>query len=335
MMRIFYLFFLVFLVGACNTANKADYLPGYSGQVGEVIVVCSKNEWNGDLGKVVRGVLAQPSYGLPQDEPLFDLIQVSPTSFKNVLSTHRNVVSLEVHDTVAKPVLDFKKSKYAKGQLFVSLRANTKEKLIELIATNQQGLISLFQRAELNRTIRRNKKYGPAGIEKKVKKTFGVNLILQKGMELRVEEDNFFWIRLERERPVGGYKHQISQGILIASLPYRARTDFLDSLVLQVKDSINKARIKGPTKGSYMTTDYEFVPPIISEIELAQQYVKEIRGLWRMENNYMGGPFVSVITAHPKEDKLIYVEGYVFAPQFNKREYLREVEAVVKSISFP
>jgi hypothetical protein len=31
---------------------------------------------------------------------------------------------------------------------------------------------------------------------------------------------------------------------------------------------------------------------------------------------------------------VVTAEGYVFAPKFDKREYLREVEAVVKSMEF-
>lgn len=328
------IFFILPLFFSCGSENRSDYLPGYSGQIGEVIVVCSKNEWKQEVGQLTRSTLESPLYGLPQEEPLFTLIQVTHNSFKNVLSTHRNVVAIEISDTVKTPVFLYKKSKYAKGQMFVSIRSRNSQEFKGLLYKNKDGLVSLFQRAELNRTIARNKKHGPKELSKKVREKFNFNLTFQKDMELRVNKENFMWVRLERERPVGGYKHQISQGVLIATIPYTSRSNFLDSVLFNLKDSINKTFILGPNEGSYMTTDYEWVPPQVSEIELAEQYVKEIRGLWKMENNFMGGPYVSVITAHPNEDRLIYLEGYVYAPQFDKREYIREVEAVIKSISF-
>jgi hypothetical protein len=90
--------------------------------------------------------------------------------------------------------------------------------------------------------------------------------------------------------------------------------------------------LPGPNDGSYVTTDYEYVPPMITETGVDEQYAKILRGLWRMENNFMGGPYVSLITTHPTKDKLIYIEGFVFAPQFDKLEYLRELEAIIKSL---
>jgi hypothetical protein len=46
----------------------------------------------------------------------------------------------------------------------------------------------------------------------------------------------------------------------------------------------------------------------------------------------MGGPFVSLSTVDEERRELITVEGFVYAPQFNKRDYLRELEAIVFSL---
>ena len=48
----------------------------------------------------------------------------------------------------------------------------------------------------------------------------------------------------------------------------------------------------------------------------------------------MGGPFVSITTLDTKNSRMITIDGYVFAPEFDKREYLREVEAIIKSAKF-
>ena len=45
----------------------------------------------------------------------------------------------------------------------------------------------------------------------------------------------------------------------------------------------------------------------------------------------MGGPFISLSTLNETKDKIICIEGQVFAPKFDKREYLREMEAVLYS----
>lgn len=323
---------ILLLVWGCDSGGKGSYLRGYSGSVGEVIVVVKKSLWQGATGEKIRQVIGQTQYGLPQDEPKFKLIQVSHGSFNRVLNTHRNVVIIDVSDTVQSNAFSFKKNLFAKGQMVVYVKAQNSLIADELIENNEEGILSLFERAELNRLIARNKKFGPKPVNKKVKEKFGLDLYLQKDFELVAEKGNAIWLKLERERPLGGYKHQISQNLLIAELDYRDRIDFLDSIHLVRKDSLNKLMLPGPTPNSYVTTDYEFVTPLSTEIGIADQYAKEIRGLWRMENNFMGGPFLSVQTIHPTKDKILYIEGFVFAPQFDKREYLRELEAVIKSI---
>ena len=53
--------------------------------------------------------------------------------------------------------------------------------------------------------------------------------------------------------------------------------------------------------------------------------------MWNMENAFMGGPFVQYAFVDKTEEKLICVDGYVFAPKFEKREFLRELEAIALS----
>jgi len=57
-----------------------------------------------------------------------------------------------------------------------------------------------------------------------------------------------------------------------------------------------------------------------------------MRGIWESVRDKMGGPFYSYtfITADGKS--CITVDGFVYAPQENKRDYLREVEAIVKTV---
>ena len=44
-----------------------------TGAAGEMVVVISKNSWEGTPGKLIRETLAQPQLGLPQDEPILIL----------------------------------------------------------------------------------------------------------------------------------------------------------------------------------------------------------------------------------------------------------------------
>jgi hypothetical protein len=85
-----------------------------------------------------------------------------------------------------------------------------------------------------------------------------------------------------------------------------------------------------------MTTTYAFQDldlfPEGIDVSIDGQYGRLIRGLWRVENNFMGGPFISLSTYDEVNNRIITIEGEVFAPKFDKREYLRELEAIIFSL---
>ena len=58
----------------------------------------------------------------------------------------------------------------------------------------------------------------------------------------------------------------------------------------------------------------------------------ELRGLWRTENAFMGGPFLSYTVLDEKRNRVVTAEGFVFAPSLDKRNYVRELEAIIQSV---
>jgi hypothetical protein len=71
--------------------------------------------------------------------------------------------------------------------------------------------------------------------------------------------------------------------------------------------------------------------PTLRETLIDSTYATEMRGLWGMVNAKMGGPFVSVSFVDPSGTRVIAIEGYCHAPQFDKREFLRYIDAIVHS----
>ena len=48
----------------------------------------------------------------------------------------------------------------------------------------------------------------------------------------------------------------------------------------------------------------------------------------------MGGPFVSLITKDEVNNRFVMIDGFVYAPKEDKRELLRQVEAILYTIDF-
>lgn len=63
-------------------------------------------------------------------------------------------------------------------------------------------------------------------------------------------------------------------------------------------------------------------------------YTVEIRGLWRVEGDFMGGPFVSLSSLDLARKRVVTAEGFLYSPKYDKRDYLRQLEAVIYSLTF-
>lgn len=63
-------------------------------------------------------------------------------------------------------------------------------------------------------------------------------------------------------------------------------------------------------------------------------YAVMMRGLWTVVNDFMGGPFVLNVVLDKENDRVVYMMGYVYAPDDKKRNMVRQVEAIVFSAGF-
>ena len=57
-----------------------------------------------------------------------------------------------------------------------------------------------------------------------------------------------------------------------------------------------------------------------------------MRGLWEMENDMMGGPFVSYSQVDTAKNIVVVTEGFIYAPEKRKRDYIREMEAALQTL---
>ena len=65
------------------------------------------------------------------------------------------------------------------------------------------------------------------------------------------------------------------------------------------------------------------------------KYCGVLRGLWHMKGDMMGGPFVSHARLDEKNNRVVVVEGFVFAPETDKRNFIRRVESALYTLRLP
>ena len=101
--------------------------------------------------------------------------------------------------------------------------------------------------------------------------------------------------------------------------------------IIKIRDSVGKAHIPGPTEGSYMITEQAYTPSLFHTI-IDNKPTIETRGTWEVKNAYMAGPFVNYAVEDTINNRYLIIEGFTFSPQVDKRDYMFELEAIIKSL---
>ena len=317
-------------------AARAALLPGKVGPSGEVVMVVSEARWNRGIGAAVDSVFRRPVRVLPQYEPRFDIIRLDPEEFDRFWRPHRNLVVFDIADRVdtQTPTLRVMRSRHAKGQIYVEIKARTVQAAADLLLDPAEGemLADLLEDEEAKRyrallALDRN-----AVLEQKVMEQHGLTSVLPRDAQLVQSRGGFLWIERNLTRMKGGRNHDVQLGVVVHRTPYQGPADFSMKRMLQRRDSLFMARVSGGAEGSYMTTEYR-LSPRYEEVSFRGAFAAKMRGLWKMEGDFMGGPWTSMAWVDEARGQLVTVDGYVYAPYFGKREYLREVEAMVRSFA--
>ncbi len=327
--RFFYIFLLIGLLSCGsqseqnNGSNSDILLPTVTGSSGSVLIVTTPSKWNGMVGDSLRSVLRAEMPGVPQQEALFELIFIRRSRFDKLVNTHRNIILIKISDEAEKAGFTIRKNVWAKPQIVVDLVAPNDSMAVQVLKRNKNALVEKILSIERQRLINGYRKYAAREVSKKIAKQHKVKLTFPKGFKLDKSSDNFAWIAQERPK--------MSLGVLLYHYNYTDTNTFTKTYLLNKRDSILKEHVPGPSEGSYMTTERRY-EPVFEEIALNGKYMVKMRGLWKVENDFMGGPFVSLTTVDKQRNRIVTVEGYVYAPHKDKRNLIRQVEAIIYTL---
>lgn len=277
------LFILGVAIFSCSNDGQVIH-KNITGAASELVVVISKDSWEGTAGKLIRQTMAQPQLGLPQDEPIFDIINVPHAAFKSIFKSTRNIIQTSISPNVENEGISFTDDVWAYPQATVQIKAKTTEKFEDLFNENKDKILTYFISAEKKRLSMNYKKFYEKGVYNVLNKDFGVTMKVPPGFQIADQKKDFIWYKYETP--------DISQGIILYTIPYVSDSTFTVNYLLPIQDQILKQNIPGPTEGSYMATEKRF-EQIFNVFEHNGNYSSEMRGLWRLENDFMGGPYIS------------------------------------------
>lgn len=319
--KILSLLFIVTVCFSCDDKNEQRYVSKSSGDINSIVVVADNVIWENQVGDAIRNVLAAPVEGLSKEEPHFTMSQMPTQVFSGFARKNRTVLKIEKGKEAGTKIAT---DAYARPQTMVVISGQTNKEIIDQLNTNAEKIINAFNKTEITERQRRTSKslFNDAPL----KQNLGVSLKFPTAYRIAKSEDGFFWIR--RDIKTGNVD------MLLYEIPLSSirKGDSAVVDIVRVRDSIGKIHIEGAAEGTFMGTEEAFTP-FISDVIIDNKPSYETRGLWDLKNAFMSGPFINYAIEDKVNNRYVIIEGYVFAPSIPKRDYVFELESIVKSIA--
>lgn len=326
MRKIVLLVAIAFVVLSCNQGSKESQriLADSAGPINHVSVVVNNELWKNTVGEAIRDVLAAPIDGFPQEEPLFSINQYPPQVFTGFAKEGRNVLK------VMKGAAGFniKKDAYARPQTLITVSGKDIAEIKTQISKNAESIVKVFKATDIKKKQADHRKslYNAQEIEKVLGVKIQFSSAYRIANTIAKAEDKFFWIK--RDIPTG------YTNVLLYEIPLNKlqKKEDLVGQVIKIRDSIGKKYIGGPVDGSYMGTEMAYAPHIYETI-IDNKPTVEVKGLWDAKQGaVMSGPFITYFIEDKVNQRYIVAEGFAFAPSVSKRNFMFELEAMIKSI---
>jgi len=302
-------------------------MPQSVGKTAEIVVVTNnQTKWDGEIGETVRTFFNQDFEVLPQTEPLFGLANLQIVNFNNskMFKSHHNIFIINIDKKSKEATLEVKKDLWSRPQRIVKITAPTDSSFINFFNKKKEVIESIFMESERERLIRTFKAFKDHEIQNELRKNFDLTLEVPGGFFIAKKYSNFMWLRKE------GQKNSL--GILIYTYDFTDTLAFNPERIISYRNTLSKEYIPGPSEGSFMVVDEKFMPVISRRIDFNGMFAVETRGLWKVEGDFMGGPFVNYTFVDEKRNKVITLDGYVYAPNAKKRDLLIQLEAILYSV---
>ena len=317
-----------FGLSSCSGELRNSGKPTSIGSTAEMLVVTqNEQQWESQIGQSIKKYFAADMYGLPQAEPVFKILHIKADNFSDVFKSERNIFIVNINPKAKEPKIVVERNKWAAPQLIFKITAPTPMSFVKAFKVKKDYLIEKYLAFERQRILKVFKSSLDDKVMKKIKNNFSFTLDIPSGFYVAKTTPTFMWIRHEA--------NLYSQGIMIISIPYKDTTQFSRDKILLRIQNFQLHFIPGPSNDSYMSLDRKFIIPKKTLVtDFPTRYAVEIRGLWRVKNDFMGGPFISYTFLNKNTNRIVTLFGYIYYPNHKKRNLLLQIESILYSVKF-
>jgi hypothetical protein len=340
---------LIASMQSCHLKSSEKIADTAMGEAGDIAILTDKTTWS-NYGNLIDSVFSKPIEGIVENEPSFVIRRCDEGSFAGMYKKNYNLFIL-IHgenwptlrslfnpatakhiDSVLKGEkvkLLRDKDKWAKPQEVQFLIAPKMHQFVSEFKTNSQFYLDRALAAERNSTVNSLIHYTQSS------DTFFNNQLKKRGYAIRhtqnyrlsVVSDSFVGLsRYISDQHLGSYMYDED---------YVDEEQFSQKYILAKRNKMMGRHISGTDRPdglkTYMSNDTNAIKPVSKVIRFKGRYAVETRGWWEMTNDFMGGPYVLYTIHCPEINKVVSVEGNVFAPNREKNRFLRQLELIIST----
>jgi len=346
---------LAILVAGCaeqaeQVARTMKSVPNAFGKMNELTIITDQDMWDGNIGDTIDYYYASAYPILPQPEPILDLKHFTPGELaadrlRKELRMYMVVANLADADSPTTKLLRKHlpaekinqalqtdkvtniavKDKWARGQLIIYQFGRNQQDLVDRLRRNFPAVLKRIRQHD-NRKIEatvyldsRDQK-----LEQSVRDHLDIDMRIPGEYYAAINEPNLMWLR--KETP------NLSSNLLLYKEPYTSREQLTREHLKALRDSLGREHIESQVEGSYMRINDVDLPMFVDATQIDNKYALQARGIWEIENDYMGGSFVSYLIHDPKDNELIFIDGFVHAPGEDKRNFMMYLEHIIGTV---
>ena len=287
------LIIIIFFFACSSESIKLDS----TGHSSEIVIVSNVSATNNDQIQKLERLFSAEIYGLNRYEPQFKLLNVKESNFKSIIKRHKNII-IFTDNYPTKKINNI----WSKNQIVWYLNPKEKNfnhKIYEVFDDFYYQELKSYK--AINQSNRNTK------LSEFLSLKFGKELIITNNFIKSYDSDKVTIVTDNKSN------NELIQHIVF----FKADTPILSTNQLNtLTDSLSKRLLKGSKLNSYVQIENMYEPIF---------YKGFYRGLWKLNKGFMGGPII--ISDYNSSEIIAF--GIIFAPNSDKRSYIKKIEAIL------
>jgi len=353
MMRLLYILLPLLFLLACNSEVKQqlDSKNPALGKLNQVVVIADEELWKGAVGDTFRFYFESAYPILPAPESIFDIKFYTPNQLvsgptRKELRTYIILADLSDAESsttkmvkkdmgsekynsamnTGKPFTSLGKDKWAKGQFLAYMGGANEEVLIQTIKKSYPAIARRINEHDqpklkaMSFGIKSNK-----GLSRMVRENYylDIDIPVEYTTARRDSLNNVLWL-VRRT-------NEADMHLVFKKYRYDNPNQVSKDSIISWRNDFGQNYVTSDIEDNFMIVNEQDLPVYEYVHDIDGSYTKELRGIWEMTKEFTGGPFATYVVVLEDKKELIYIDAFVLAPGHKKRNYMMQLDCIVKS----